>query len=124
MHLFFLSFALGISKIAHPTLKKDPYIISILRDNCLLVLLQIQGEKPSLKTPFLAHFLSMHIDAYCNTEATTSLIRQHIPAASLIQENTEQLVYTLPLKDMDKFAGICLFTSLLGCRREIRPVRP
>lgn len=47
----------------------------------------------------------MHIDAYCNTEATTSLIRQHIPAASLLQENDEQLVYTLPLKDMDKFAG-------------------
>ncbi|NXN03547.1 ABCA5 protein, partial [Sylvia borin] len=55
-------------------------------------------------------FCSMHIDAYCNTEATTSLIRQHIPAASLIQENDEQLVYTLPLKDMDKFAG--LFSDL------------
>lgn len=54
----------------------------------------------------------MHIDAYCNTEATTSLIRQHIPAASLIQENDEQLVYTLPLKDMDKFAGIDGFVVL------------
>lgn len=84
----------------------------------------MQGEKPALKTPFLAHFLSMHIDAYCNTEATTSLIRQHIPAASLIQENAEQLVYTLPLKDMDKFAGIRLFTLLLGCRKEIHPVWP
>ena len=56
----------------------------------------------------------MHIDAYCNTEATTSLIRQHIPAASLIQENDEQLVYTLPLKDMDKFAGIDGFVVLWG----------
>lgn len=55
----------------------------------------------------------MHIDAYCNTEATTSLIRQHIPAASLLQENDEQLVYTLPLKDMDKFAGI---DGALRCR--------
>lgn len=59
-----------------------------------------------------ARFLSMHIDAYCNTEATTSLIRQHIPAASLIQENDEQLVYTLPLKDMDKFAGRDGFVAL------------
>lgn len=65
-------------------------------------------------------FCSMHIDAYCNTEATTSLIRQHIPAASLIQENDEQLVYTLPLKDMDKFAGIgggfCA-AGISGCSR-------
>lgn len=63
----------------------------------------------------------MHIDAYCNTEATTSLIRQHIPAASLIQENDEQLVYTLPLKDMDKFAGINVFVvpaGSNGCKRE------
>lgn len=67
----------------------------------------------SFKPQFLVCFFSMHIDAYCNTEATTSLIRQHIPAASLIQENDEQLVYTLPLKDMDKFAGIC---GVLCCR--------
>lgn len=58
----------------------------------------------------------MHIDAYCNTEATTSLIRQHIPAASLVQENAEQLVYTLPLKDMDKFAGINWFSPSSCCR--------
>uniref|UniRef100_A0A8B9FZN3 Cholesterol transporter ABCA5 n=1 Tax=Amazona collaria TaxID=241587 RepID=A0A8B9FZN3_9PSIT len=45
-----------------------------------------------------------------NAWSTTSLIRQHIPAASLLQENDEQLVYTLPLKDMDKFAG--LFSDL------------
>lgn len=65
-----------------------------------------KGKKQAFKTQFLVRFRSMHIDAYCNTEATTSLIRQHIPAASLIQQNDEQLVYTLPLKDMDKFAGM------------------
>lgn len=70
-------------------------------------------SRPSSKPQFLLCFSSMHIDAYCNTEATTSLIRQHIPAASLIQQNDEQLVYTLPLKDMDKFAGIC---GVLCCR--------
>lgn len=68
----------------------------------------------------------MHIDAYCNTEATTSLIRQHIPAASLIQENDEQLVYTLPLRDMDKFAGIDVLVCAAGwsgCSREVLQVR-
>ncbi|NXJ90168.1 ABCA5 protein, partial [Corythaixoides concolor] len=70
-------------------------------------MLKCLGSSLFLKSKWgIGYRLSMHIDAYCNTEATTSLIRQHIPAASLIQENDEQLVYTLPLKDMDKFAGM------------------
>uniref|UniRef100_A0A8C0BD03 Cholesterol transporter ABCA5 n=1 Tax=Buteo japonicus TaxID=224669 RepID=A0A8C0BD03_9AVES len=74
-------------------------------------MLKCLGSSLFLKSKWgIGYRLSMHIDAYCNTEATTSLIRQHIPAASLIQENDEQLVYTLPLKDMDKFAG--LFSDL------------
>uniref|UniRef100_A0A8C9LAW3 Cholesterol transporter ABCA5 n=1 Tax=Pavo cristatus TaxID=9049 RepID=A0A8C9LAW3_PAVCR len=74
-------------------------------------MLKCLGSSLFLKSKWgIGYRLSMHIDAYCNTEATTSLIRQHIPAASLIQENTQQLVYTLPLRDMDKFAG--LFSDL------------
>ncbi|XP_039572142.1 ATP-binding cassette sub-family A member 5 [Passer montanus] len=74
-------------------------------------MLKCLGSSLFLKSKWgIGYRLSMHIDAYCNTEATTSLIRQHIPAASLIQQNHEQLVYTLPLKDMDKFAG--LFSDL------------
>uniref|UniRef100_A0A672UQS1 Cholesterol transporter ABCA5 n=1 Tax=Strigops habroptila TaxID=2489341 RepID=A0A672UQS1_STRHB len=74
-------------------------------------MLKCLGSSLFLKSKWgIGYRLSMHIDAYCNTEATTSLIRQHIPAASLLQENDEQLVYTLPLKDMDKFAG--LFSDL------------
>ncbi|KAL9833695.1 LOW QUALITY PROTEIN: cholesterol transporter ABCA5 [Geothlypis trichas] len=74
-------------------------------------MLKCLGSSLFLKSKWgIGYRLSMHIDAYCNTEATTSLIRQHIPAASLIQQNDEQLVYTLPLKDMDKFAG--LFSDL------------
>ncbi|KFW91411.1 cholesterol transporter ABCA5 isoform X1 [Phalacrocorax carbo] len=74
-------------------------------------MLKCLGSSLFLKSKWgIGYRLSMHIDAYCNTEATTSLIRQHVPAASLIQENDEQLVYTLPLKDMDKFAG--LFSDL------------
>ncbi|XP_042688868.1 cholesterol transporter ABCA5 [Centrocercus urophasianus] len=74
-------------------------------------MLKCLGSSLFLKSKWgIGYRLSMHIDAYCNTEATTSLIRQHIPTASLIQENTQQLVYTLPLRDMDKFAG--LFSDL------------
>ncbi|XP_068769447.1 cholesterol transporter ABCA5 isoform X2 [Struthio camelus] len=74
-------------------------------------MLKCLGSSLFLKSKWgIGYRLSMHVDAYCNTEATTSLIRQHIPAASLIQENDQQLVYTLPLKDMDKFAG--LFSDL------------
>ncbi|XP_068066093.1 cholesterol transporter ABCA5 isoform X2 [Anomalospiza imberbis] len=74
-------------------------------------MLKCLGSSLFLKSKWgIGYRLSMHIDAYCNTEATTSLIRQHIPAASLVQQNDEQLVYTLPLKDMDKFAG--LFSDL------------
>uniref|UniRef100_H0Z0L3 Cholesterol transporter ABCA5 n=1 Tax=Taeniopygia guttata TaxID=59729 RepID=H0Z0L3_TAEGU len=74
-------------------------------------MLKCLGSSLFLKSKWgIGYRLSMHIDAYCNTEATTSLIRQHIPAASLIQQNDEQLVYSLPLKDMDKFAG--LFSDL------------
>ncbi|KAI6075749.1 ATP-binding cassette sub-family A member 5 [Aix galericulata] len=74
-------------------------------------MLKCLGSSLFLKTKWgIGYRLSMHIDAYCNTEATTSLIRQHVPTASLLQETDQQLVYTLPLKDMDKFAG--LFSDL------------
>lgn len=48
----------------------------------------------------------MYIDQYCATESLSSLVKQHIPGATLLQQNDQQLVYSLPFKDMDKFAGI------------------
>lgn len=57
------------------------------------------------KNPDFA-FSSMYIDRYCATESLSSLVRQHIPAATLLQQNDQQLVYSLPFKDMDKFSGI------------------
>uniref|UniRef100_A0A8C3T9R7 Cholesterol transporter ABCA5 n=1 Tax=Chelydra serpentina TaxID=8475 RepID=A0A8C3T9R7_CHESE len=73
--------------------------------------LKCVGSSLFLKTKWgIGYRLSMHIDGYCNIEATTALIRQHIPGASLVQQNELQLVYTLPLKDMDKFSG--LFSDL------------
>lgn len=56
-------------------------------------------------------FSSMHIDRYCATESLSSLVRQHIPAAAVLQQNDQQLVYSLPFKDMDKFSG--MFFSVL-----------
>lgn len=48
----------------------------------------------------------MYIDRYCATESLSSLVKQHIPAATLLQQNDQQLVYSLPFKDMDKFSGM------------------
>uniref|UniRef100_K7FJW7 Cholesterol transporter ABCA5 n=1 Tax=Pelodiscus sinensis TaxID=13735 RepID=K7FJW7_PELSI len=74
-------------------------------------MLKCVGSSLFLKTKWgIGYRLSMHIDGYCNIETTTALIRQHIPDASLVQQNELQLVYTLPFKDMDKFPG--LFSDL------------
>ncbi|KAL8163511.1 UNVERIFIED_CONTAM: ATP-binding cassette sub- A member 5 [Gekko kuhli] len=74
-------------------------------------MLKCVGSSFFLKTKWgIGYRLSMHIDRYCNTEGTASLVRQHIPGASLLKENEEQLVYALPFKDMDKFSA--LFSDL------------
>ncbi|XP_067403405.1 cholesterol transporter ABCA5 isoform X2 [Emydura macquarii macquarii] len=74
-------------------------------------MLKCVGSSLFLKTKWgIGYRLSMHIDGYCNIEATTALIKQHMPGASLLQQNELQLVYNLPFKDMDKFSG--LFSDL------------
>ncbi|XP_048344338.1 cholesterol transporter ABCA5 isoform X1 [Sphaerodactylus townsendi] len=74
-------------------------------------MLKCVGSSFFLKTKWgIGYRLSMHIDRYCNTEGTSSLVRQHIPGASLLKQNEEQLVYGLPFKDMDKFSA--LFSDL------------
>lgn len=57
-------------------------------------------------------FSSMYIDRCCATESLSSLVKQHIPAATLLQQSDQQLVYSLPFKDMDKFSGIPYFQFL------------
>uniref|UniRef100_A0A8D0BD66 Cholesterol transporter ABCA5 n=1 Tax=Salvator merianae TaxID=96440 RepID=A0A8D0BD66_SALMN len=70
-------------------------------------MLKCLGSSLFLKTKWgIGYRLSMHIDRYCNTEGTASLIRQHIPEANLLKQNEEQLVYALPFKDMDKFSAL------------------
>lgn len=55
---------------------------------------------------------SMYVDRYCATESLSSLVEQHIPGATLLQQSDQQLVYSLPFKDMDKFSGITYFEFL------------
>ncbi|KAH0629332.1 hypothetical protein JD844_011317 [Phrynosoma platyrhinos] len=70
-------------------------------------MLKCLGSSLFLKTKWgIGYRLSMQIDKYCNTEGTASLIRQHIPEASLLKQNEEQLVFALPFKDMDKFSAL------------------
>lgn len=66
---------------------------------------------------FFFVFSSMYIDRYCATESLSSLVKQHIPGATLLQQNDQQLVYSLPFKDMDKFSGITSFQFLGGWTR-------
>ncbi|KAH0629331.1 hypothetical protein JD844_011316 [Phrynosoma platyrhinos] len=70
-------------------------------------MLKCLGSSLFLKSKWgIGYRLSMHIDRYCNIEGTASLIRQHVPEASLLKQNEEQLVYALPFKDMDKFSAL------------------
>ncbi|XP_060058636.1 cholesterol transporter ABCA5 isoform X3 [Erinaceus europaeus] len=74
-------------------------------------MLKCIGSSIFLKSKWgIGYRLSMHIDRYCATESLSSLVKQHIPGAALLQQNDQQLVYSLPFKDMDKFSG--LFSAL------------
>ncbi|KAL4835198.1 hypothetical protein H8958_017184 [Nasalis larvatus] len=74
-------------------------------------MLKCVGSSMFLKSKWgIGYRLSMYIDKYCAAESLSSLVKQHIPAATLLQQNDQQLVYSLPFKDMDKFSG--LFSAL------------
>nr|XP_020039050.1 ATP-binding cassette sub-family A member 5 isoform X2 [Castor canadensis] len=74
-------------------------------------MLKCVGSSIFLKSKWgIGYRLSMYIDRYCAMESLSSLVRQHIPRATLLQQDDQQLVYSLPFKDMDKFSG--LFSAL------------
>ncbi|XP_023614816.1 ATP-binding cassette sub-family A member 5 isoform X7 [Myotis lucifugus] len=74
-------------------------------------MLKCVGSSMFLKSKWgIGYRLSMYIDRYCATESLSSLVKQHVPGATLLQQNDQQLVYSLPFKDMDKFSG--LFSAL------------
>ncbi|XP_069511181.1 cholesterol transporter ABCA5-like [Ambystoma mexicanum] len=74
-------------------------------------MLKCIGSSLFLKSKWgVGYRLSLDISKTCNVDAVTALIRGHIVGANLLQQHEHELVYTLPLKDMDKFSG--LFSDL------------
>lgn len=47
----------------------------------------------------------MQVNEFCDSEKVMSLIKQYIPAAKLSGQRERELVYTLPLENVDKFPG-------------------
>ncbi|XP_042305626.1 ABC-type organic anion transporter ABCA8-like isoform X2 [Sceloporus undulatus] len=54
----------------------------------------------------IGYHLRMHINEFCDSERTTSLVKQHIPDARLSGQRENELSYTLPLENMDKFPAL------------------
>ncbi|OCT61980.1 cholesterol transporter ABCA5 [Xenopus laevis] len=69
------------------------------------------GSSLFLKSKWgVGYRLSMDIKKPCDVDALSSLITQHISGASLMQQSENSLLYSLPLKDVNKFPG--LFSAL------------
>ncbi|XP_077316742.1 ABC-type organic anion transporter ABCA8-like [Lithobates pipiens] len=60
----------------------------------------------------IGYHLRMQVTPSCDTEAITSLIKQHISGAKLSTQNVEDLTFTLPFLNMDAFPA--LFSDLEG----------
>ncbi|PIO12422.1 hypothetical protein AB205_0111470 [Aquarana catesbeiana] len=54
----------------------------------------------------------MQVTPSCDTEAITSLIKQHVSSAKLSTQNVEDLTFTLPFLNIDAFPA--LFSDLEG----------
>ncbi|ETE59404.1 ATP-binding cassette sub-family A member 8-A, partial [Ophiophagus hannah] len=48
----------------------------------------------------------MHTNEFCNSERITSLVKHHIPAAKKSGQHENELSYTLPLQNVDKFSDL------------------
>ncbi|XP_073463270.1 ABC-type organic anion transporter ABCA8-like isoform X2 [Aquarana catesbeiana] len=60
----------------------------------------------------IGYHLRMQVTPSCDTEAMTSLIKQHVSSAKLSTQNVEDLMFTLPFQNMDAFPA--LFSDLEG----------
>ncbi|OWK13940.1 hypothetical protein Celaphus_00001682, partial [Cervus elaphus hippelaphus] len=63
----------------------------------------LRYRKANRVTVFSTHFMD---EADILAESLSSLVEQHVPAATVLQQSEQQIVYSLPFKDMDKFSGI------------------
>ncbi|XP_032357710.1 cholesterol transporter ABCA5 isoform X1 [Etheostoma spectabile] len=58
----------------------------------------------------VGYHLRMSINERCDAENITSLIRQHVPKATLSRQHEAELTFTLPFESIDTFSG--LFSEL------------
>ncbi|XP_048411407.2 ATP-binding cassette sub-family A member 5 isoform X2 [Stegostoma tigrinum] len=76
--------------------------------------LKCVGSSLFLKSKFgVGYNLRMSVNESCYPDKVTSLVKHHIPNAELSQLHELDLAYTLPLQDVNKFAG--LFEDLDRC---------
>lgn len=47
----------------------------------------------------------MQVNEFCDPEKVMSLVKQYIPSAKLSGQRENELGYTLPLENVDKFPG-------------------
>ncbi|KAG8129250.1 hypothetical protein E2320_016250, partial [Naja naja] len=69
--------------------------------------LQCVGSSLFLKKKWgIGYHLRMHTNEFCDFERITSLVKRHIPAAKKSGQRENELSYTLPLQNVDKFSGL------------------
>ncbi|KAM3848199.1 ABC-type organic anion transporter ABCA8-like [Vipera latastei] len=69
--------------------------------------LQCVGSSLFLKKKWgIGYHLRMHTNEFCNFERITSLVKHHIPAAKKSGQRENELSYTLPLQNVDKFSDL------------------
>uniref|UniRef100_A0A8C8VGV2 ATP binding cassette subfamily A member 10 n=1 Tax=Pelusios castaneus TaxID=367368 RepID=A0A8C8VGV2_9SAUR len=54
----------------------------------------------------IGYHLSLHTNDSCDSGKMTSLVKQHIPNAKLSGQSHEELIYTLPFENVDKFPDL------------------
>ncbi|XP_073166648.1 ATP-binding cassette sub-family A member 10-like isoform X4 [Lepidochelys kempii] len=54
----------------------------------------------------IGYHLRMHVSGVCDSESISSLVRQYIPDATFTGQNGNELSYTLPLENVDKFPDL------------------
>uniref|UniRef100_A0A8C8RLL9 ABC transporter domain-containing protein n=1 Tax=Pelusios castaneus TaxID=367368 RepID=A0A8C8RLL9_9SAUR len=54
----------------------------------------------------IGYHLRMHVREFCNSESISSLVREYIPDATFTGQTENELSYTLPLENVDKFPAL------------------
>uniref|UniRef100_A0A8D2JFK5 ABC transporter domain-containing protein n=1 Tax=Varanus komodoensis TaxID=61221 RepID=A0A8D2JFK5_VARKO len=75
----------------------------------------------------IGYHLRLHVNELCDSERITSLVQLYIPAAKLSGQRENELSYTLPLENLNKFPGNyqfkydhCYHLSCLMTRSQLR----